>query len=421
MRGIHINGHKEDSKGSFQVFHKPSYIYIPLILGNDTDLTVLVKKNTYVCKGEVIARKKGPMTLPIHSSVSGMVIDFEDQLYHDGQLVKCIKIENDFKERQEESHEFTQDISKFTKEQFIEIVKNAGIIGMGGAGFPTYIKYQSEQIKTLIVNAVECEPFITADASLLKEKSREILETIDAIIEIFKLEECIIAVKKNNTEVIRVLQNFLGTYLRIRIVSVPNLYPMGWERSLVHYCKGVTYKNIPIERGIVVNNVSTIYAIKEALHHQKPLIERVVTFTGDMMKQPMNVLVKTGTKASEVISSVIGMKRAKDIVFVAGGPMMGTSLPSDEVILTPDVNCIMAFRFQENLPSETCMRCGKCVQVCPAKIAPVLIKDAYLEKEALRSLTPEKCIRCGLCSYICPAKIEVREFVKKANERIRGE
>ncbi len=419
MKGVKLKQNKEMSKGHFTVYLKPKFIYVPLIVGNDTDITVLVKKGDYVCKGEMVARKKGPLTIPLHSSVSGMVVDFEERLYHNGAYVKCIKIENDFKERTLEKND-QKEISKYTKQEFIEMIQASGIVGMGGAGFPTYVKYQTEQnIRTLIVNAVECEPYITADDTIGTQKTEEILQAIDAILEINNIQRAFIAIKKNNSELLHAFQTRIGTYANIQIVEIPNRYPMGWEKALVEFVTGNTYQKLPIEIGVIVNNISTIYAIYQALKTKSPLLERIVTITGDMVKQPTNVLVKLGTPAHEVIEAIGGLKRTKDVLCIAGGPMMGNTLPSDDVIVTADMNAIVILRKQEDFLEQTCMRCGKCVEVCPAGIEPVLIKDACEDKEVLKKLQVNRCVECGLCSYICPAKIKVREYVKKAKETLR--
>lgn len=422
MKGVRLEQNKEMSKDHVIVYNKPKHIYIPLIVGNDTDITVLVKKDDYVCKGEIIARRKGPLTIPLLSSVSGTVVGFEEKLYHNGNMVKCIKIENDFKERTQEKQTIEKEMSQYTKEEFLEILYNAGIVGMGGAGFPTYIKYQTDsKIKTLIVNAVECEPYITADYTIGTQAPEVILEAIDAIMEINAIDHAVIAIKKNNTKLIHALQNVIGTYVNVKIVTVPNLYPMGWEKQLVKFVTGETYERLPIEVGVVVNNISTIYAIGQALKTGSPLMERMITITGDMLKQPTNVLVKIGTSAHEVIEAIGGMKRTKDIICIAGGPMMGVSLPSDDVIFTADMNALVILKDKEDLVEQTCMRCGKCVEVCPAKIEPVLIKEVWKEKERLKTLQVNRCVECGLCSYICPAKIRVREYVRKAKETLRKE
>lgn len=404
---------------SVTIYNKPKYIYIPLINGNNQEVISLVKKGDYVKKGSTVAKTKGDLSIPLFSSVSGTVIDTVLGYCFNGKKVPCIQIENDFLDTQVDYQ--PQPIATLTKETFVTILREKGIVGLGGSAFPTYRKYASaNKIKTLIVNAVECEPYITADYMLFKTHVEEILEGIDLMMRIQEIEEAYIAIKVNTDELKEIIQHFIGTYPKMKLIEVPNLYPMGWEKSLVQYIKHVDYKILPIEKGIVVNNVSTVYAIYEALKYGKPLLERVVTFTGEMLKEPKNVLVKIGTSVSEVIES-IGYKRQKELVFIAGGPMMGESLPTDELMTTANLNCVLVLPFFEKEISEVCLRCGKCVQICPVKISPVLVKDSLNDLSELKKLKPERCIGCGLCSYICPAKIFVREFVKQANENLRKE
>lgn len=399
-------------------YNKPKIVYIPLIVQNNTDVTNLVKKDDYVYKGMIIAKSKGNLRIPIHSSVSGTVLGIEEKKYVNGEVIKCVAIENDFKEKTEKKKGVKKAINKYIKEDFIEIIKEAGIVGMGGSGFPTYVKYNCPNpIKTIIINAVECEPYITADYMLMMTKCEEILEGIDALVEINHAEEAIIAIKKGETELKKHLDNFSGTYLKIRVVEVPNFYPMGWERNLVKYITKKTYVRFPIEKGIIVNNLATVYAIYEALKLDRPLTERIVTFTGEALKNPQNVLVKIGTPVNEVIEAIGGYVQ-DELKLVAGGPMMGTALNNDDLIITSNLSCVL---IQKDLPNdkiEECLRCGKCVDVCPAKLSPVLIKDNVKNLSLLHDLEPNKCIECGLCSYICPAKIPVREFVKLAKKEV---
>lgn len=418
MTGVKIPKRKSMSiKEKTTTWIKPEKVYIPLIVLNDTDITILVKKDDYVLKGSVIARKKGDLKVPIHSSISGKVLDIEECTYINGNKVKCIVIENDYKEKMD-LRTTNEKISNYTKQEFTDIVRDAGIVGLGGAGFPTYIKYNPDNIKILVINAVECEPYITADFSLTLDKCEEILETIDAIITINNIEKAIIAVKKNNVTLINQLKNYMGSYLNIKLVTVPNIYPMGWERLLVEETLHIKYDRLPIEKGVVVSNISTIYAIYEALKYEKPLIERVITFTGEGFKEPKNILVKVGTKVSDVINDIIHYKE-DDLLFIAGGPMMGEALPTDDLVVSPNLNCVLVIKDNIKDLKTNCLRCGKCVSVCPAKISPVLIKDAIKNKEYLKELEVNRCIECGLCSYICPAKIKVREIVKSAKKKIK--
>lgn len=421
IAGIKIPSRKKMSiKDKIGVYNKMKYVYIPLISGNDTNITVAVKKGDYVYKGSIIGKRKGNLRIPIHSSISGTVVDYEERYVSNGRKVKCVVIENDYLNAIENEYE-NNDITKYTKTEFIKTLKNCGIIGMGGSGFPTYVKYNiDKKIDTLIVNAVECEPYITADFILFREKCEEILETIDAIREINNMEEAIIAIKNSNIELKETIDNYIGTYLKIKIVQVPDIYPMGWEKNLVRYIKKTDYQKLPMEKGIIVNNVSTIYAIYEALKYKKPLTERIITFTGENLKRPQNVMVKIGTSTSEIIKKVGGLNN-KETVYVAGGPMMGTSIPTEDIILNSNDNCILVLNKKEEYEETPCMRCGKCVENCPAKLSPVIINEQLEKPEKLKKLEPNRCVECGLCSYICPARINLREKVKLAKQKIREE
>lgn len=381
-------------------------VYIPLLIANDVNVTSLVNVGEYVYKGAMIAKRKGDFRMPIHSSISGTVVDFTEMQCFNGSNIRCIVIENDFKEATNFAVE-DRKINSFSTDEFIERIRDCGIIGMGGSGFPTYLKYQTEnKKKTLIVNAVECEPYITSDFCLANKKCEEILETIDAILDINKMDECFIVMKKTNIKLKQSFDNFIGTYLKIKIIMIDNYYPAGWERTLVSFVKGVEYERFPIEQGIIVNNISTIYAIYEALKFNKPLVERVVTFTGDNIKNPANILIKSGTLVQDVLD-VVGFTGN---LLISGGPMMGCEIKSNSV-MTLNQNCILAISRLDDTASQ-CLNCGKCVSVCPSKLCPVLI----MKSKDCSKLGVSKCISCGLCTYVCPAKIDVREHMRLAKE-----
>ena len=401
------------SKNNLEVFNKPEKVYIPLIIGGDRDITILANKGDYVYKGEIIAKSKGVFRLPIHSSVSGTVVDFTEKTCFDGSKIKCVAIENDFKEKIERKLSVKRYINKYSKEEFIELLKENGIVGLGGAGFPTYVKYESSKIKTLIVNAVECESFITADYVIIKNKIEEILEVIDAILEINKIDEAIIAIKKDNVELKQLFDNFIGTYLKMKVNVVPNYYPVGWERQLIKEITNKTYDKLPSECGIIVNNISTIYSIYEALKYNKPLIDRIITVYNQDTFEGKNISVKIGTPVSYFLDTKYKI--------ISGGPMMGQEVDED-LVISGNINCLLLTKQDLSKPME-CLNCGKCVNVCPAKLSPVLIMKSMNGKEKdikkLKSLMPNKCCECGLCSYICPSKILVREEVKKAKIELR--
>ena len=358
----------------------PKYVYIPLASGKDENVTTLVKKGDYVAIGTVLGKRKGANKVPIHSSVSGHVVGIVKKSYVTGKTVRCVKIENDEKETYLEKVP-ERKINEYTKEEFLETILDTGIVGLGGDGFPTYIKYNTDKkIHTLIVNAVECEPYLNADTALMLAQCEEILETVDAIMEINHIDRAIIAVSRNNTDLIHKLNNFIGTYLNIQMKIVDDVYPNGWERILVRELCHTNYKEVPLEKGIVVNNVSTIFAIYEALKYHKPMIDRVVSFTGDGLKKIYNVRVKIGTLAQDVITFLGGYQAYEEMLLVAGGPLMGTAFPTDDIAISPEINCILALSHEKEDDVLPCIRCGKCAEACPAKLSPTGIDKAYRKK-----------------------------------------
>lgn len=388
---------------------KPSVVSIPLVVGADSNVKALKNIGDKVLKGEIIGIREGALELPIISSISGTItsIDVIDKVTH-------IVIENDFNEIQ--YNETTRDIMNISKEEFIKIIKDSGIGGMGGSGFPTYVKYNiNDKIDTLLVNAIECEPYITADYTIIKKHAKEIIEGINAILKINNIDNAIIAVKEHNKELFEEFKKYSND--KIIFKTTKNIYPAGWERQLIKETTGKTYKILTKEAGIIVNNVSTIYAIYNALKYNLPATERIVTFTGNLNK-PTNVLVKIGTSSKEVIN-YLGNTLSDEDIIISGGPMMGNHVLND-IYINPSINNILVINnYKEDMPTE-CLRCGKCVNVCPAGLCPVLIKDNFRNKEKLSYLEPSKCIECGLCSYICPAKINVREKVKLAKIVMKG-
>lgn len=416
IKGVKLPKYKSISKNRrIGFYNKPKFVYIPLISGGDTDITIAVKKGDYVYKGSIIGKRKGEFKVPINSSVSGTVVDYVQKTYSNGEKVKCVVIENDFKEKEEIKKVINKKISEYTKDEFIKIVKDCGVVGMRGYGNPTYLKYQTEQkINTLIVNCTECSSYCSSDHVLLVEKCEEILETIDAIIEINEIDNAVIAIKKSDTALLNILNSFIGTYLKIKIVTVPDLYPIGWERNLVKFIFNKEYKDSPSEKGIVVNNVSTIYAIYEALKYNKHLCERIITFTGNGIKKPQNVYVKVGTPIIEIINKI--GTTVDDVKIIAGEPMMGKYIEDEDLVASSDLSCVVVL---ENLPCEKeteCIRCGKCTKFCPVNISPILIRDNQNNKEKLKKLNVSKCINCGLCSYICPANIDLRSIIEKVSD-----
>lgn len=407
MIGIKLEKFKKDTMNRYMEFLNPKYVYFSTKNGK-----VLIEKDDKVLVGQEILETKSKSF--VHSSVSGKYNGIVEKLNSNGEMEKFIEIENDFKEKKFYKEKENR-IS--TKEEFENLLKEKGIIGLGGAGFPTFIKYSNNEIKTLIINAVECEPYITADYINTLKHIKEIINTLEHIRYIYNIKEIFIAIKVNNHRLREKIIPYTLKNKFIKLVEVPNLYPMGWEKSLVKYIKHTDYKKLPIEKNIVVSNISTIYSIYEAMYLNKPLIEKIVTISGDKMKKKTNLKIKIGTEFNEIAELLKGYK-GNEVALICGGPMMGKSMESDHFILENNVNSILALKVEE-IEESICLRCGKCSNHCPAKICPVLIKDNIDDIDELKRLDVKRCIECGICSFICPAKINLREYVKKAKEKVK--
>lgn len=418
MRGVTIKmDDKIKVKKEMLEFIKPQKIYIPLENKSGIKYKKLVNVGDYVFKGQVVAMNES-IDFPIHSSVSGYVVENESNELNTGKKVECIAIENDFKEKYQEKLGSIKEISNYSKEEFIELLKTSGITGLGGSDFPTFLKYNTDsKINYLLVNGVECEPYISCDKVVMSKYMEKILEAVDAILEIMKIKKAYIVVKSSNIESQKVINKYINTYPNIKLALMPDMYPAGWERNIIEVVLHKKYDKYPVEVGAIVSNVSTIYAIYEMLKYNTPLTERIITITGTGIRKPSNIKVKIGTKLSEIIENIEGYKDIKKPIFIAGGPMMGSSLPNDNLIVTKDLNCVLVIDDIE-LTNYPCIKCGKCTNVCPVHLLPVMIMNNIGNEKKLKELMPQKCIECGLCSYICPSKIEVREYVRIAKGRV---
>lgn len=413
LRGIKLDGKKEMSLSDEIVdVSEVNKVYVPLMNGS-VRCECIVKKGKKVKKGTIIGIRKD-IDFPILSPVSGVISDIKTCTYLTGETVDCVVIDNDKLEKVVKK-KLVKDITSYTKEEFIELLRTCSVTGMGGSDFPTFLKYKSD-LNTLVVNAVECEPYITSDAMLCKLKADIILETISAIMKINKIKKCYIAYKENNSVVKDAFSEYISSYKNIELAPVKNMYPMGWERHIIKSVLNVEYDKYPSEKGIVVNNVSTIFAIYKALKFQRNVTKRIVTITGEGFTSPVNVLAKVGTKMNVIVKR-IGKYKGSELKFITGGPMMGESLSTDNVVVTKSLGAVTVLEHEEEEKNE-CMGCGRCLKVCPANICPIFILENIENKEKLQKLHPEKCIECGLCSYICPSKIGLRDAVKIAKKKV---
>lgn len=404
MLGIKLDGKKDISlKGKFNTFDNPKIVKIPLIQGKISYETIL-KKDDSVSIGSIIG-KCIKYDLPLFSSVSGKIKNIDNNF---------ITIENDG----EYSLDYRVEKNNIdNKDDFINLIRNKGIVGLSGSMYPTYLKYNNSQFDVLIVNGVECEPYNTADYTVIVNYFDNIISVLELMINLFDIKECFIAIKGKNKYLKEMIRTKLSDNERIKLVLIPDFYPMGWSRNLVRYIKHTDYDKHTIEKGIIINNVSTIYSIYEAIFLNKPLIDRIVTFTGDALNKPCNIRVRFGTSIKDVIEYIGGYKK-QSAVIISSGPMMGYNLENDEGVITSSLTSFIALSHSNDEKTLKCLRCGKCIENCPAKIYPVLVKDNINNIDELKRLSVNKCIGCGICSYVCPAKINLREYVEKARSEL---
>lgn len=388
-------------------------IYIPLESSLGYIYKPKVNVGNYVCIDDIIAVNV-TTGFVLKSSVSGTIVGLEKKYISNGKLVDCLVIENDFKEKYRNKLGKKNDITKYSKESFIYMLQNSGVTGMGGSDYPTFLKYDTnEKINCLIINGVECELYSSSDNAIMYNYPEEILETIDAIMEIMNIEKAYIALNENNSIIIKKFLKYINTYPNIKIWGVVDAYPSGWERILIKDITGLDYSKKTTEIGIITDNVSTIYSIYELLKYNRPQTEKIITISGEGIKKPANYKVKIGTNFSEIMLKTDGYNKIENPILIAGGAMMGKSIPSDELIITKDLNTILVLSDSQTI-SKQCIKCGKCNEVCPVGIMPIMIIE---NQDKAKYLKIDKCINCGLCSYVCPSKIEIREKLKSIKEQ----
>ena len=421
IKGVYISehkGHKElSSMTPYGEYLNPEYVYIPLV-EQDTVCEALVNVGDKVKLGQLIAMKKGRFSSPIHASVSGEVVAIDTKMWHSsGRMVPTIQIKNDFLETKVESIK-ENNVSELTSEQIIEKIRDCGIVGLGGSGFPAYVKYMGNcPIDTVIINAVECEPYISDNYTIMKNQMDELISGIKFIMRAVDAHKAFLAIKKNKVELIKKMQPYFDAEPDINMFFVKDEYPAGWEKYLVQRIVKKTYNNLPSEVGAVVNNAATALAIYRAVTYNMPLVEKMITISGRGLKNPQNVYVKIGTKLNDIIKSMGGYTDdLGEAYFIAGGPMTGKSIPFDSMVVNSALTSVIVMPKLIDDTVYSCLGCGKCVENCPAFLSPVQIKNALDagDKELLKEYHAEKCMQCGLCSYICPSRIELTESVAKA-------
>ncbi len=408
------------------VSKQPDTVTIPMVqhIGAPCEPTVKVADKVKV--GQKIGEAKGFVSVPVHSSVSGEVIAVEARLTSGGSQVPCIIIKNDKQDTLFEGIAPKADIEELSSEEVINIIKEAGIVGMGGAAFPTHVKLSpppGKLVDTIILNGAECEPYLTADHRLMLEKPGEVVYGLKVLMKALNVKKGFIAIENNKPDALKAIYDISKGTEGIEVVGLKTKYPQGAEKQLIDACTGreVPSGGLPADAGVVVNNVGTAAAVSEAVRKGMPLISRVVTITGKGVKNPQNLLVRIGTSFKDVIEECGGFSGIPGKI-IAGGPMMGIAQYSIDIPVIKGTSGILVLTEEEaKLPEPTnCIRCGKCIDVCPINLMPVNISNYSLDNrfEQAESASALDCIECGACSFICPAKRPLVDSIRVAKREI---
>ena len=423
--GVHphekVNGKAVNGGNAIVKLPAPPRVIIPLSQHIGAPAKALVKKGDLVKVGQIIGEAGGFVSANVHSSVSGKVWDIQPCLLASGTAVPAVIIDNDYKDEWVELTPAANPES-LTADELRKIVKDAGIVGLGGATFPTVVKLSPAQGKTiekLVINGAECEPYLTADHRLMLEKAEEIIRGISIVMKAMDVKEAIIGIENNKPDAIAALK--AAAKEGITVKGLPVMYPQGGEKQLVYALtrRKVPTGGLPLDVGIVVCNVGTIYAIQQAVCEGRPLIERVTT-VGGLVEKPGNFLVRIGSTVEQLIDACGGMQQGvKQLIY--GGPMMGTAIARTDIPVTKGCSGILALGEEAMEPQESaCIRCGRCVQACPMQLLPAKL-DALTRAQRFdeaEKMGVMNCMECGACTFACPAKRSLTQACRTAKKVI---
>lgn len=424
--GIHPKYNKEMSKTVtfFQTIY-PKQVIIPMQQHIGAPCQPLVSVGDRVLRGQKIGDGEG-LCVPVHASVSGTVVAIEPRPHTSGRMVNAIVIENDFQDETVPEIGCDLPLEQLDAETVLHTIREAGIVGMGGAAFPGNVKALSSmgKIDTLIANACECEPYITADDSLLRTEPEHVLEGMQILRQILKPERVVLAIEDNKAEAILKVKELLKDHKEIEVVVLPTMYPQGAEKQLVQSVTGreVLPGQLPASVGCAVFNVSTFAAIYRAVRLGRPLYQRIVTVSGEAIAQPQNFIVRIGTPLHDLIEVAGGLNEKTERV-ISGGPMMGFAQSDLSVPVIKATNSVLCLLKDVNGAAENpvCLRCGKCVAVCPMRLQPLYMYRFVNANrvDELQRLNLLDCMECGSCSFTCPGKLPLVESFRKGKAMLR--
>ena len=428
--GIHVEEYKNTRHCRIEALPAPETVTIPLSQHIGAPAAAIVKKGDTVTVGQKIGEVTGGLGCPVHSSISGTVTDIVKKTAQSGFPVEYVVIRNDFTETMcPDIAPVSRKLTEITTEEVIEIVREAGISGMGGAAFPTYAKIQSAlgKVDKLIVNCAECEPFITANHRLLLEQPASVINGIKILLKALGVRTAYLAVEDNKMDAIEKLQELTADSRMISVKIMKTKYPQGDERQLVYALTGVEIPSgkLPADVGCVIFNAETCAAVYRAFAFGTPLISRIVTVDGDCVKRPRNILAPIGTRVNDLVEFCGGLVREPKKI-INGGPMMGAAQWDTEMPVTKSTSAVLLFSEnfgKKSVETQSCIRCGKCIRNCPMHLMPMYIAQFSKIHDLQRAeeYGAMNCVECGSCSYNCPGGVEIVQHIRVAKAAIKAE
>ncbi len=425
--GIHPKYNKEMSTGiTFFKVITPKRVVIPMVQHIGAPCTPLVKEGDRVLRGTKVGDGEG-LCVPVHASVAGTVVAVEPRPHTSGRMVMSVVIENDFTDEAVEVERCDDPLNTLDDNTILHKIREAGLVGMGGAAFPGDVKAMSAMghIEYLIANACECEPYITADDSLLRTNPEQVLKGMQLMQKVLKPDHTVLAVEDNKQEAIFTLKKLIRNYPGIELRVLPTRYPQGSEKQLIQSVTGrqVPSGKLPVNVGCAVFNVASFAAMFRAVYWGVPLTQRIVTVSGETVNLPQNFLVRLGTSFKDLIAAAGGLTDETERV-VSGGPMMGFAQADLAVPVVKATNAILCLPHDKNGAAENpvCLRCGKCVGVCPMGLQPLYMHRYSLcgQTEELQRLHLLDCMECGSCAFTCPGKLPLVEQFRKGKALLRS-
>ena len=425
--GIHPKYNKEMSTGiTFFKVITPEQVVIPMVQHIGAPCTPLVQEGDRVLRGTKVGDGEG-LCVPVHASVAGKVIAVEPRPHTSGRMVMSVVIENDFTDEAVEVTRCDDPLNTYDDNTILHMIREAGLVGMGGAAFPGDVKAMSAMghIEYLIANACECEPYITADDSLLRSNPEQVRKGMQLMQKVLKPDHTVLAVEDNKQEAIMNLRKLVRNYPGIELMVLPTRYPQGSEKQLIQAVTGrqVPSGKLPVNVGCAVFNVASFAAMFRAVYWGVPLTQRIVTVSGEAVNMPQNFLVRLGTPFQDLIAAAGGLTDATERV-VSGGPMMGFAQADLSVPVVKATNSILCLPHDENGAAENpvCLRCGKCVGVCPMGLQPLYMYRYSMcgQTDELQRLHLLDCMECGSCAYTCPGKLPLVEQFRKGKAMLRA-